>query len=128
MLEVADLLFAGDELQALGNALVRCMVKVAVVPAPEACGIGPIGDEPDFLGPLERAEHFHPHEAGLAVHEVRASAEGCLHFGGPVIGDDEFAERDKGADGRGDGRMRPAVGAARIAILMKRTMAGGRTR
>ena len=49
MLKVANLRFTWHELQVFGNALVRLLVEMAVVPEPEALGIGPVSDKPDFL-------------------------------------------------------------------------------
>ena len=99
MFKVANLLFAGHELQTFGNALVRLVVKMAVVPELEARRIAPVSDEPDFLGPVERAEDFHAHEARLPIYQVRAMAKGLLDLGGLVIGDDEFAQSDERARG-----------------------------
>jgi hypothetical protein len=50
VLKVANLRFTWHELQVSGNALVRLLVQMAVVPEPEALAIGPVSDKPDFLG------------------------------------------------------------------------------
>ena len=97
MLKVADLRLTGHEFQAFGDALVRLLVKMAAVPEPEALGIGPVRDKPDFLGPVERAEDFQAYEAGLPIYQVRPLAKSFLDLGDLGIGDDEFAERNKRA-------------------------------
>jgi hypothetical protein len=76
---------------------VRLLVKMASVPLAKGIGTGPVGDEPDFLRPINRADDFHLREARLTVHQVRALAERLLHLGDLVIADNEFAERDKWA-------------------------------
>jgi hypothetical protein len=47
--EVPNLRFTGHKLQAFGNAVVRLLVKMAVVPESEALRIGSVSDEPDFF-------------------------------------------------------------------------------
>ena len=123
MLEVANLLGSRHELQALGNALVRLMVKMAVVPELEATGIGPEGDEPDFLRLVERTEDFHAHEAGLMIHQVRTMPKRLLDLGRFVIGDDEFAEGHERAGylGGAPGRRRGEGG---LDGWVKRTATG----
>jgi hypothetical protein len=103
VLKVANLRFAGHELQVSGYALVRLLVKMAVVPSAEAPGVGPVSDEPDFFGPIEGAENFHPDKAGLLVHQVRTIAKRLFDFGGHVICDNEFAERNERAGVLGGG-------------------------
>jgi hypothetical protein len=72
--QVPDRRFTGLELQTFGNALVRLLVKMALVPVSEALRIGPVSDEPDFLGPVERAEDFHLNNRWAA--HPRGSADG----------------------------------------------------
>ena len=122
-----NLRFTGHELQAFGNAFVRLLVKMAVVPESEALRIGPVSDEPDFLRPVERAEDFHLNKAGLPIHEVRPMAERVLDLGNLVIGDYEFADRDKWAGGLGADRLsRHERGADQSDGFVERTVGGWR--
>ena len=105
MLKVANLRFTWHELQVYGNVLVRLLVQMAVVPERKALAIGPVGNKPDFLGPVERAEDFHAYKAGLLIHQVRTTTEGLFDLRGLVISDDEFAERDKSAGGLSANRL-----------------------
>ena len=100
-----NLRFTGHELKSFGNASVRLLVKMTVVPKTKALRIGPVGEEPDFLGPVERAEDLHLNETGLPIHQVRAMAERLLDLGYFIISDYEFAERNKRAGGRGADRL-----------------------
>src|ERR1700722_812063 len=97
--------FTRDKLQAFGNSFVRLLVKMAMVPEIEALRLGPVGNQPDFLGPVERAEDFHLYEARLLIHEVRAMAERLLDLSHLVISDYKFAERNKRASGLGADRL-----------------------
>jgi hypothetical protein len=115
-----NLCFTGHELQFFGNALVRLLVKVAAVPEFEALRIGPMGDEPDFLGSVQRAEDLHAYEAGLPIHQVRALAEGLLNLDSLIIGDHEFAERDERRCPLGDSEGRCEDGADRTKGFRKR--------
>jgi len=99
MLEMPNRRFTGHKLQAFGNSFVRLLVKMAMVPEIEALRIGPVGNQPDFLGPVERAEDFHAYKAGLFIYQVRTTTEGLFDLGGLVVSDDEFAERDESASG-----------------------------
>jgi len=101
VLKVANLRLTGQEFQGFGDTLVRSLIKMAVVPEPEALGIDPVRDEPDLLSAVEGAEDFHPHKARLLIHQMRPITEGFLHLGDLVIGDHESAERDKRAGGLG---------------------------
>ena len=76
MLKVANLRFTWHELQVFGNALVRLLIQMAVVPELEALAIGPVSDKPDFLEPVERAEDFQAYKAGLFIHQVRRDDDG----------------------------------------------------
>ena len=124
MFEAADLGFSGHQFQTLGNAAMRVVVKMTVVPAVETPGVTPVGDEPDFLRPVEWAENFHAFETGLPVHQMRPLAECRLHLGGLVVGNDEFAERHKGAgeSGAEGGGLRR--GGDRSDCMKKRTTTG----
>jgi hypothetical protein len=122
VLEVPNLRFTGHQLQAFGNALVRLLVQMAAVPESEALRIGPVSDEPDFLGPVARAEDFHLNKAGLLIHEVRAMTERVFDLGNFLISDHEFADRDKRAGGLGADRLsRHEHGADRSDGFAKRT-------
>jgi hypothetical protein len=97
VLKLAHLRLSGHKLELFRNALVRFLVKMAPVPPAKTIGSGPVGDEPDFLRPINRADNFHPHEARLPVHQMGALAERLFHLGDFVIADDELAEGDKRA-------------------------------
>src|SRR5580658_10167266 len=95
MLKVPNLRLIRHEFQAFGNALVRLLVKVAVMPEFETLRIDPVGDEPNFVETVKWAQDFHADEAGLLIDEVRAIAKGFLNLCDLSVGDDELAERDE---------------------------------
>jgi hypothetical protein len=125
-LKVSNFRLTGHELQALGNALVRLLIKMAVMPELETLGVCP-DNEPDF-----------GRSSGLTS---MLKKPGCLppgaadggrlpSPGGLVIGDDESAERDESCGGpwwqlyETDNRSRPLALALpwKLRLLLRLTL------
>jgi hypothetical protein len=66
---------SGHQLEALGNALVRCMVFMAPVPTLVALLITPSGHQP-YLGPvIDRTHYLHSEKTGRVIDEVGPEAK-----------------------------------------------------
>ncbi len=102
MFEVGNPRLATHELQPFGNSTMRITVKMAVMPAAKAFFICPERDEPDLLGPLERADYLHPKVTRSVIHEVGSIPECRFYFGDEPISDNEFAHTDESGGWRLD--------------------------
>ena len=70
MFKMADQGATGNQFQSLGNSLVGPAIIVAAIPGSEAGLVTPKGQQPDFIGTIQRAEHIKPHEAGRVLSET----------------------------------------------------------
>ena len=95
--EEADFSGFRIEFEAFGNAFVGVAIHVAFVPDAVALLVGPIGEEPDFVGLIDGAEDIEADEAFGGMEEVWAGEESFLDLAGHAVGDGEFADGDKEA-------------------------------
>jgi hypothetical protein len=87
----------GDQLQTFGNPLMHFPKPVTAMPVDEARLIGPIGDEPDFIRIVRRADHIQALKTGDLVHEMRPVPEGPLDFRNHIVSHGKSAQGHKHA-------------------------------
>ena len=92
MFEVADTCLASDQFDSFGHSLVRFVILMTAVPRAETGFVRPEGEQPDFLGAIERTDDLHSAVSRCIVHQMRPSTERGLHFGAHAIRDDKAAE------------------------------------